>query len=402
MSEKTQQSSPQPEVPTHPVGQITTVGEQQLGIIDLGTNISRALRSQFDEHILAHGEPFQTGGVLGTACLPVLGVGSAVSSSLFAGNVFLATANPATLMQIGGGVGSAIMGVGGTIVGQAPFIAAGGAIIPIVAPVVFFMTVATMMMAARFDQIHSSLDQLARAVEELLVREIAGDYGILRSALERLRDIGAEFDGCRCFTDEMKIRLALVESDVNILHHKYDILSTRRVDSTLRAALAVSDVNLFTLSSLADISVDHLRLKLALQDNPGDVNRSFSALNNKIDRYETAFRDLLEEDSVRDYQKELQDSVEGMGWWKKNVFAGKEHSEAESGIKKIHEIRSDHLVELRLNIARWSEDLASGKDAGQDQAVVYYREQDGKGALKAYYTSDLQVVRWRGATDSTQ
>ena len=269
----------------------------------------------------------------------------------------------------------------------------GSAIIPVVAPVMFFMTVATMMMAARFDQIHTALNQLAKAVEELLVREIAGDYGILRSALERLRDVGAEFNGSRRFTDEMKMRLALVESDVNMLHHKYDILSTRRVDSTLRAELAVSDLNLFTLSSLADIYVDHLRLKLALQDNPGDANRSFAALNAKIDRYETAFRDLLTEDSVRGYQKELQDSVEGMGWWKKNVFAGREHSEAESGIKKIHEIRADRLVELRLNLARWSEELARGRDPGPDQAAVYYREEEGRGALKAYYTSDLQVLR---------
>lgn len=394
MSNEAPQSNSQHEVPTHPVGQITTVGEQQLGIIDLGTNISRALRPQFDKNILTHGQPFQTGGVLGTACLPVLGVGSAVAStsSLLSGHIFLATANPATLMQIGGGVGSAVMS-GSTIVAQAPFIAAGSAIVPVVAPVVFFMTVSAMMMSARFDQIHTALDQLAKAVEELLVREIAGDYGILRSALERLRDIGAEFDGSRHFTDEMKIRLALVESDVNMLHHKYDILATRRVDSTLRAELSVSDVNLFTLSSLADIYVDHLRLKLALQDNPGDVNRSFSALNAKIDRYETAFRDLLKEDSVRGYQKELQDSVEGMGWWKKNVFAGKEHSQAEADINKIHELRADRLVELRLNIARWSEELGRGRDSGLEQAVVYYREEEGRGALKAYYTSDLKVLR---------
>ena len=394
MPKKAQQSSPQPEVPTHPVGQITTVEEQPLGIIDLGTNISHALRPQFDKQILTHGEPFQTGGVLGTACLPVLGVGAALSSSssLLAGNIFLATANPATLMQIGGGVGSAMIGPGGTIVGQAPFIAAGSAILPVVVPVVFFMTVATMMMAARFDQIHTALNQLAKAVEELLAREIAGDYGILRSALERLRDIGAEFDGCRRFTDEMKIRLALVERDVNILHHKYDILSTRGVDSTLRATLAVSDINLFTLSSLADIYVDHLRLKLALQDNPGDANRSFSALNDKIDRYETAFRNLLTEDSVRGYQKELQNSVEGMSWWKKNVFVGKESNQAETDIKKIYEIRDDGFDDLRLNLARWSEELTRGRDAGPDQAVVYYREQEGRGALKAYYTSDLQVI----------
>ena len=86
----------------------------------------------------------------------------------------------------------------------------------------------------------------------------------------------------------MKIRLALVERDVNVLHHKYNVLSTRPVDSVPGAALAVSDMHLFTISSLADLQVDRLRLKLALQDNPDDVSRSFSMLNSKIDRHETS------------------------------------------------------------------------------------------------------------------
>ena len=68
--------------------------------------------------------------------------------------------------------------------------------IPVVAPVMFFMTVASMMMSVRFDQIQASLDQLATAVEQLLMREVAEDYGILLSAMDRLRDIAAEFDEC--------------------------------------------------------------------------------------------------------------------------------------------------------------------------------------------------------------
>ena len=51
-------------------------------------------------------KPFRSGGVLGTSCLPVLGAGSTAASSLIAGNVFLATASPATLMAMKGvGVG---------------------------------------------------------------------------------------------------------------------------------------------------------------------------------------------------------------------------------------------------------------------------------------------------------
>ena len=93
-------------------------------------------------------------------------------------------------MHIGAGVGAAVMGPAG-IVAQAPFIAAGGAIIPVVAPVMFFMTVSSMMMSVRFDQIQASLDQLATAVEQLLMEEVAEDYGILLGAMDRP-------PGCRC------------------------------------------------------------------------------------------------------------------------------------------------------------------------------------------------------------
>ena len=243
-----------------PVGQIMTIDGQDLGIVDLGTNLSQDLRSLIDKNILVHGEPFSSGGVLGPACLPVIGTGSTVASSLLAGNVFMATANPSTLMTIGGGVGSAVMGAGGKILAQAPFIAAGSAIIPVVAPLMFFLTVSSMMMSVRFDQIRTSLDQLAKAVEQLLVREVAGDMGTLLSVMERLRDISDEFSESRRFTQEMKIRMALVERDANILHHKYNILSTRSVRSVVGANLAPVDIHIFTVSSLADIQVDRLRL----------------------------------------------------------------------------------------------------------------------------------------------
>ena len=83
-------------------------------IVDLGQTESFELRKQLEQSILTYGEPFLSGGVLGTE--GVLGAGGLLgtfSSSLFAGNVFIASANPATLMSIGGGVGSQVVGAPG-------------------------------------------------------------------------------------------------------------------------------------------------------------------------------------------------------------------------------------------------------------------------------------------------
>ena len=380
------------QVPRHPIGQIATVEGQRLGIIDLGTDLSRDLRKEMNYNILTHGEPFGSGGILGPACLPVVGASSAIASSLFAGNLFLATANPATLMTVGGGgVLSAVVGAGGKIVAQAPFIAAGSAIIPVVAPVMFFMVLSSMMMSVRFDQIQTSLVQLAQAVELLIKREITGDYGILMSALERIEDISEELSESRRFTEEMRIRMAIVERDVNVLHHKYNILSREPVN-LLSARLKAAEIDLFVTSSLADIQVDGLRLKLALQDNPDDVPRSFSTLNAKIDRYEEHFRQLLEHDSVKRYQAEMQESVDSMGWWKRNVLLRKQRKKKEADIKDIQSVRDDKLELVRMSLARWSDNLALGEDTAPSQSVVYYREHGGKGDLRAYYTSDWQLL----------
>lgn len=378
------------EVPRYPAGQTIEFEGKELGVIDLGTDLSRELRLQMDRNILTRGEPFESGGMLGTACLPIVGAGAVTASALSAGNVFLATANPATLMRIGAGVGTAVVGRGGAIVAHAPFVAAGSAIVPVVAPVMFFMTVSSMMMCARLDQVQASLDQLAKAVEQLLFRQTADDYAILASALGRLRDLSEEFDGCGRFTDEMRTRLALAERDLNVLHHKYVFLLKRPVASEVDANLAPSAIEFFTAASLADLQIDRLRLKMALQDNPNDAYRRISTLNSKMADYEQSFRDLLENDSVRDYREQLQDSVDNMGWWKRNVFERGTRVEKEAEIERVQSGPERRLATQRLDISEWSDDLASQKDVGQKQAIIYYRENGGRGELKAYYTSDWQ------------
>ena len=54
-------------------------------------------------------------------------------------------------------------------------------------------------------------------------------------------------------------------------------------------------------------------------------------------------------------------------------------------------LRSPERDTLLPNIAGWTDDPVLGKDSGQKQSVFFYRENDGKGELKAYYTSDWQL-----------
>ena len=360
-----------------------------MAVVDLGTEISRDVRQLIEKNILTNGEPFSSGGILNTSCLPVLGVGSTVTSSLFAGNIFMATANPATLMAIKGGVGSAVIGANGAIVAQAPFIAASSAIMPVVAPVMFFMVVSSMMMSHRFNRIESSLDGLSDMIREMLRREVLGDYGEVLSATERLVDISQEFDESRRFTDEMKIRTALCERDLSVMKHKYKILvSSFQSESKTAISLSATDQHLFALSSVASIFVDRQRLRIALQDNPDDLARRVNSLNDKIDETCASFSGLLEHNPLIEYKDNLEKSIDEMSWWQRNISKRKTMKGLK--VKKAHAegVKSDQILE---EIQNWTDMLSDLSAEELVPSVVYYRSDDGKGDLRAYYTSDLSL-----------
>lgn len=157
---------------------------RSITLVDLGRDASEALRASWSED-----RPFESGGVIESGwLLPTLGAGSTVASSLLAGNVFLATANPASLMTIGTGVGSAVMGPAG-IVGQAPFVAASSALLPVVAPVMLFTTVSSLLICARLDRAQTTLGEPADVVERVRRLLDAEDYARLETAAERIDEI---------------------------------------------------------------------------------------------------------------------------------------------------------------------------------------------------------------------
>ena len=228
------------------------------------------------------------------------------------GNVFVATVNRATLMTIGAGVGSAVMGPTG-IIAQAPFVAASTALMPVVAPVMLFMTVSSAMTGARLDRVQRALGALSEGLERVRHLMEAEDYARLESAAEQLDEIGAQFVHGQRFTEGMKIALMLAKRDVNRLRRKFGHLAMREIRSEQDARLAVSDINLFVLSTLTDLRADALRLQLTLQDDPHYAERREAVLRKKVEQCADTFRELLDRNPVGSYRDQLQQDLDELG-----------------------------------------------------------------------------------------
>ena len=203
--------------PREPVGQVFThEGHPEIAVVDLGRDISDTLRVSWDA-----GHPFESGGVIQSVWLqPFFATGTMAASSLLAGNVFLATADPSTLITIGAGKGSAVIGAGGKIINHAPFVSASSALLPVVAPLMLFTTVSSLITGARLDRIQSALGTLSQVLTR--VRQLAETeaYGRFQNATQHLDEIRSQFEHSQRFTAAMKSELAQVRRDLGLLHHQ--------------------------------------------------------------------------------------------------------------------------------------------------------------------------------------
>ena len=388
-----------PKVPQDPVGQILThEGYSKIAVVDRGRDVSGTLRASLD----AGRPPFESGGVIESAWLqPLLGVGSTAASSLLAGNVFLATANPATLMTIGTGVGTAVMGPGG-IVGHAPFVAASGVLLPVVAPMILFMIVESVTTGARMDRMQKTLGALSENLARMRHLLEAEDYARIESATEQLDEIGLQFEHGQRFTDGMKMELVSARRDAKWLRRKFGHLAMREIRSENDARTAVSDISLFFLSSLIDIRADVLRLYLTLQDDPRYAERPQAVLRRKVDLCANRLRTLLDRDPLRAFRGQLQQDLDELGRFEllpqgltnpvaqviQTLGGGRSLKQK---IRAIDTILDEDLAPVRSRMQRWVRELESSAVTAREESIVSYRERNGQRALKAYHTRDLRL-----------
>ena len=387
-----------PQVPQGPVGQILThEGYAKIALVDLGREASDALRASWPA-----ARPFQSAGVIESTVLPpLLGAGSTAASSLFAGNVFLATVNPQTLMTIGTGVGAAVMGPTG-IVAQAPFVAASTALIPVVAPVMLFMTVSSVITGARLDRVQQAIGALSTNLERVRHLMEAEDHARFESAAEQLDEIGAQFEHSQRFTDGMKSELVAVKHDVKWLRRKFGHLAMREIRSEHDARVAVSDIELFVLSSLTDLRADALRLHLTLQDDLPYAARRQTLLRRKIEQCASTFRTLLDRDPLTAFRHQAQKDLDKLGrfeslpWGLSDTAAPvirtlRGGRSLKKRIQAIDTIRDNDFAPVRSRMERWVNELESSAAAAREESIVFYRERDGRRTLKAYRTRDLRL-----------
>ncbi len=378
-------ADPRSEVPDFPVGQTLTHEGRSIAVVDLGRDASVALRESWPAD-----QPFQSGGAVDSKwLLPMLGTGSTAASSLLAGNVFLATANPATLMTIGTGVGSAVMGPTG-IVAQAPFVAASSALVPVVAPMMLFSTVTSIVLCARLDRAQQTLGRLSDMVERVRRLLDAEDYARLEAAAERIDEVRAEFEHSRRFASDVSDRLAKIDHDVSVLRAKYGHLMNGRVKSNDGARAAVSDLNRFFVASLQDVQIDVLQLLLAVQEDPDVVEFRLSRLREKLQGCAERFRQVRDDDRIGAYHRELKEQlgksklgIPSPRWW---------FGQASERMRGVREIRRDFEA-AQTRAARWIDATDAVTDASRRPSLVFYRERDGDRVLRARHTHDIRLER---------
>ena len=226
--------------------------------------------------------------------LTVIGSGTGALGMSYAasGTLFMATANPATLMAIGSGVGSAVMGTGGIgIVAQAPFIPIAGAMMPVLAPLIAFQAINTIMIMAQFKPIHEKLDHIEKSIDRVLKRLEATFIGEIYSVSQRIEEIEINFKACNQFTPEMIIRLALIEDKVSPIFERYKFLyraqeiekhATTPADLKEDLNFKQNDAYFAIALSILDLRVDVLRVKLAIQDDAVYMKHSVGKLLEKV------------------------------------------------------------------------------------------------------------------------
>ncbi len=370
--------------PRQPVGQVlASDGHPPIAVVDLGRDLSAALRASWDD-----GRRFESGGVIDSVWLqPLFAAGSTAASSVAAGNVFFVTANPETLMVIRGGLSSAIIGEGGRIIGHAPFVAASSAILPVVAPVMLFMTVSSLITGARLDRMQRALGSLSEVLARVRQLMETERYAKFQTATKQLDEVWSQFEHSQRFTDGMKAELVQARRDIGQLHHQFGYLARRKIDSVHKAETATSDVNLFSLSSLMYIRADVLRLFLTLQDDPEYAGQRQAALRAKFEQTNRRLKALLEEDPIQGFHRELRRKMADQWRWQQWFRRG-----LGDKMRAMERIREDFRP-VRERIESWTSASDSANDAAYQQSIVVYRDLDGERALRAHHTQDLQLQR---------
>ncbi|SJM65361.1 hypothetical protein [Agrococcus casei] len=254
--------------------------------------------------------------------------GATALSAGLSSTLFVATANPSTLMQIGAGFGSAQVGAGG-ILAQAPFIPVASSL-PVVAPMLAVQAISTAIILKEFEKVDQKLDVIKGAVDTAIARFEATHAGQLLAASAIVDEIHQQYELSGAFSNDMLIRLSLAERDVFQLAERFRHLAlTSQIPTSMddpgHVQRANYDAHSAMLSSFLSLRIAHLRLCVDMQENPKSVEASVERLTKKI-REDSQFWEYLlqRSESLRDEITIREEKLSDMNWAERALpgFAG--------------------------------------------------------------------------------
>ena len=316
-------------------------------------------------------------------------------SAATAGTLFMATADPSTLMQLGAGVGAAVMGPSG-ITAQAAFLPVASSL-PVVAPLLAVHALSTAVTMRQFDLMDRKIDEVRATLDRLLARYEAEMTAQLITASSVIDEVQHQYESAGGFSQDMLVRLALAERDLRIaaqrarvLADSYDIEHIQDADAAKRAN---HDIQAAIFTTFVEFRAAYLRVGVDIQENPGTVATSRSRLaqtlseslslwdkllgratqlEERIGRQETALKDRnLLQKLASSEKKELESLQEAL----------RETQKAERAI-------IDGLGPLKHDIASTQEQLESS-DQKKQGTLVYWQDDDGEHA----FTTSEELLR---------
>ncbi|HTL41733.1 MAG TPA: hypothetical protein VL294_09690 [Pseudolysinimonas sp.] len=327
-------------------------------------------------------------------------------SAAFSSTVFMATANPATLMQLSsGGVGSAVMGAGG-IVGQAGFIPV-AASLPVVAPILAMQAIQTAMMLQQFGKLDQKLDAIKGTLDEAIARSEATHAGELIAASEMVDEVYQQYDLIGMFSNDMLVRLALAERDLRALVQRFRFLADTYVADQVEDIVAVQranyDAHSALLSSFLELRIAYLRVCVDMEANPRAAAVSVDRLTERIRSAVGFWEQTLKRSeqlraAITDREKKLND----MNWVQRTLpeFIGGQGAAADRKLKALRDAYTSTLEnELAIIkdfdalIRSAKQTLAELESAGQSReeppTLVYWRDEAGE---HSFSTTEMSAL----------
>ena len=320
--------------------------------------------------------------------------GATALSAAFSSSLYMATADPTTLMQMGGGVGSAVMGVNG-ISAQAPFIPIASSL-PIVAPVLAMQALNSAVMMQQFKQVDQKLDSIKSTLDKVLARIEATHVGELLAASTIIDQLYRQYELEGSFSTDMMTRLALAERDVSALtirfRHLVDAQDITTLGEPQEVQQANYDAHSAMLASFTDLRIAYLRLCVDIQENPRSVELSLEQLKSKIEHSSEFWERLFHRSKILKGEiSALETKLQDMNWAERNfptLIGGKGASKEKelqqlneaytSTMESEREIMNDFhsLIEASQTTLEALE--SSAAPAGPTPTLVYWKDEAGE------------------------